>query len=126
MGQIRKRIKHQTTFEERLAEEARLFKEAAEKQRPGSKSSRIAFAPGATSRNSFTHERLAVIAGACVAQMNEYRAYLMGPDGHIKSRVDLICEHEEAAKEQAKQLVDGHDVELWQLDRKIATFIRKQ
>jgi hypothetical protein len=37
MGQIRKRTKHQTTFEERLAEEARLFKEAAEKQLPGSK-----------------------------------------------------------------------------------------
>jgi hypothetical protein len=54
--------------------------------------------------------------------MNEYRAYLVGPDGHIQSRVDLICEHEEAAKEQAKQLVDGHDVELWHLDRKITTF----
>jgi hypothetical protein len=37
MGQIRKRIKHQTSFEERLAEEARLFKEAAEKEHPGSK-----------------------------------------------------------------------------------------
>lgn len=37
MGQIRKRTKHQTTFKERLAEEARLFKEAAEKQLPGSK-----------------------------------------------------------------------------------------
>lgn len=36
MGQIRKRTKHQTTFAERLAEEARLFKEAAEKQLPGS------------------------------------------------------------------------------------------
>ena len=54
--------------------------------------------------------------------MNEYRAYLMGPDGQFKSRVDLICEHEEAAKEETKQLVDGHDVELWQLDRKITTF----
>ena len=58
--------------------------------------------------------------------MNEYRAYLMGPDGHIQSRVDLICEHEEEAKERAKQLVDGHDVELWQLGRKIATFTSKQ
>jgi hypothetical protein len=58
--------------------------------------------------------------------MNEYRAYLMGPNGHIQSRVDLTCEDEEAAKEQAKQLVDGHDVELWQLDRKIATFTHKQ
>lgn len=37
MGQIRKRTKHQTTFEERLAAEARLFKEAAEKELPGSK-----------------------------------------------------------------------------------------
>jgi hypothetical protein len=37
MGQIRKRTKHQTTFKERLAEEARLFKEAAEKELPGSK-----------------------------------------------------------------------------------------
>jgi len=36
MGQIRKRTKHQTTFEERLAAEVRLFKEAAEKELPGS------------------------------------------------------------------------------------------
>jgi hypothetical protein len=36
MGQKRKRIKHQTTFEERLAEQATKFKEAAEKQPPGS------------------------------------------------------------------------------------------
>jgi hypothetical protein len=36
MGQMRKRIKHQTTFEQRLAEECRKFKEAAEQQPPGS------------------------------------------------------------------------------------------
>jgi hypothetical protein len=55
-------------------------------------------------------------------QMQEYRAYLIGPDGHIIQRADLVCADEEAAKEHAKQLVDGHDVELWQLDRMIATF----
>jgi len=32
----RNRIKHKTTFEERLAEEARRFNEAAEEQPPGS------------------------------------------------------------------------------------------
>jgi hypothetical protein len=32
----RQRIEHKTTFEERLAEEALRFKEAAEKQPPGS------------------------------------------------------------------------------------------
>jgi hypothetical protein len=37
MAQTRKRVKHLTTFEERLAEEARRFKEAAEEQPPGSK-----------------------------------------------------------------------------------------
>jgi hypothetical protein len=58
--------------------------------------------------------------------MQEYRAFILGPDGHIQSRVDVICANDEAAKEQAKQLVDGHDIELWQLDRRIATFKRKQ
>jgi hypothetical protein len=55
--------------------------------------------------------------------MQHYRAYIMGHDGHILSPVDLMCENDEAAKEQARQLVDGHDVELWQRDRKISTFL---
>ncbi len=37
MGQTRKRVKHLTSFEERLAEEARRFRAAAEEQPPGSK-----------------------------------------------------------------------------------------
>ena len=57
-------------------------------------------------------------------QMQDYRAYLLGPDGRIKNRIDLVCENDEAAKRQAKQLVDGHDVELWQLGRKIGMFKR--
>jgi hypothetical protein len=36
MTQTRKRVKHLTSFEERLAEEARRFREAAEQQPPGS------------------------------------------------------------------------------------------
>jgi hypothetical protein len=36
MGQFRKRVKHEITFEERLAEEARRFKAAAEQQPKGS------------------------------------------------------------------------------------------
>src|SRR5215207_8081542 len=36
MAQKRRRVKHILTFEERLAEEARRFKEAAEKETPGS------------------------------------------------------------------------------------------
>ena len=70
-------------------------------------------------------QRMADPAGAFVPKMNEYRAYVMGLDGHILSRIDLVCENDEAAKERAEQLVDGHDVELWQRDRKIATFTGK-
>jgi hypothetical protein len=57
--------------------------------------------------------------------MAEYRAYILTPDNHIAKAVDLFCEDDEAAKERAKQLVNGHDVELWQLGRKVETFKRK-
>nr|WP_082078559.1 hypothetical protein [Bradyrhizobium sp. LTSP849] len=36
MTQVRRHIKHVLTFEERLAEEAKRFTEAAEKEAPGS------------------------------------------------------------------------------------------
>jgi hypothetical protein len=56
----------------------------------------------------------------------EYRAYILGPDGQIQSRVDLICESDEDARKKAKQLVDGHDVELWQGARKVMRFYHKE
>ena len=54
--------------------------------------------------------------------MQEYRAYILGPDGHVRDRVDIVCADDETAKEKAKQLAGGGDVELWQLDRRIAEF----
>jgi hypothetical protein len=57
--------------------------------------------------------------------MQEYRAYVIGSDGHVKLRIDLFCADDDAATERAKALVDGHDVELWQLGRKIAEFRTK-
>jgi hypothetical protein len=47
----------------------------------------------------------------------------MDRDGHILRPVDFHCENDDAAKEKARQLVDGHDVELWQHDRKISVFL---
>jgi hypothetical protein len=49
-------------------------------------------------------------------QTRDYRAFILGHDGHVQSRVDLLCDDEAEAIRLAKQLVDGHDVELWQLD----------
>ncbi len=58
--------------------------------------------------------------------MQDYRAYVIGPDGHIMNRVDLWCQDDEAAKERAKQLVADYDVELWLLNQKVAVFHGKQ
>ena len=58
--------------------------------------------------------------------MTGYYAYLTGDDGHITSRVTILAANDEEAKERAKQLVDGHAVELWQEGRKVATFDPEQ
>ena len=58
-------------------------------------------------------------------QMAGYRAYIIGTDGHFLRAIELICPDDDSAKEYAKNLVDGHDVELWQQDRRIATFKHK-
>jgi hypothetical protein len=57
--------------------------------------------------------------------MADYRAYILASDGRIAKAIELDCPDDEAAKEAAKQLVDGHDVELWQRARKIETFQHK-
>jgi hypothetical protein len=57
--------------------------------------------------------------------MADYRAYILASDRRIAKAVELTCPDDEAAKEAAKQLVDGHDVELWQMGRKIETFKHK-
>jgi hypothetical protein len=43
--------------------------------------------------------------------MQHYRAYIMGWDGQILSAVDLYCADDDSAKQRARQLVDGHDVD---------------
>jgi hypothetical protein len=57
--------------------------------------------------------------------MPEYRAYLIGSDGHITNVKNMVCSDDASAIKQAEALVDGHDVELWQLERQIATFEHK-
>lgn len=57
--------------------------------------------------------------------MPEYRAYILGHDGHIQSFEPLVCADDDTAIATAKRLVDGHDVELWQGARKVITLDRK-
>jgi len=43
----------------------------------------------------------------------EYRAYIVGHDGHLNGFEPLVCVDDSEAIDRAKRLVDGHDVELW-------------
>jgi hypothetical protein len=43
----------------------------------------------------------------------EYTAYAIGPDDCIVMRIDLVCADDDAAKEHARQIVNGHAIELW-------------
>ena len=52
--------------------------------------------------------------------MRDYRAYVIGFDGHIKDRIEFWSKDDETAKKHAEQCVDGHDIELWHQDKKIA------
>jgi hypothetical protein len=46
--------------------------------------------------------------------MPDYRAYIVGRDGHFFGAEFLSeCADEEAAKNAAQRPVDRHDVELW-------------
>jgi hypothetical protein len=45
--------------------------------------------------------------------MPEYRAYIVGVDGHFIGFEPIVCADDAAAIEKAKRLVNGHDLELW-------------
>jgi hypothetical protein len=38
----------------------------------------------------------------------EYRAYAIGPDDRIVTRIDLMCDDDVSAKERARQIVVPH------------------
>ena len=45
--------------------------------------------------------------------MQEYRAYVVGLDGHFLRFEGFVAADDEAASQHAKQFADGYDVELW-------------
>ena len=53
--------------------------------------------------------------------MIDYRAYLIGRNGHIQGYEPLTCEDDKAAIAAARQLISAHGVEVWQDARKVIT-----
>ena len=58
--------------------------------------------------------------------MNEYRAYIVGEDGHFASYRAFVSTDDSDAITWAKRLVDGHDVELWSGERFIIRLDHKK
>jgi hypothetical protein len=49
-----------------------------------------------------------------------FRAYILNDHGRIFNFAELEADGDDDAKRQARHLRDGFDVEVWQLDRKVA------
>ena len=56
--------------------------------------------------------------------MPTYRAYLIDEDNRVASYKPIEAETDADALAAAHQFVDGCDVEVWQLDRKIGRLAR--
>jgi hypothetical protein len=70
--------------------------------------------------------RSRLIQGA--ATLPDYRAYIVGINGHFDFvRTGFLHNHPDDATaiEAAKQLVDGHDIELWDRDRFVGRYSRE-
>jgi hypothetical protein len=54
--------------------------------------------------------------------MAVYRFYVIGSDRQLIRSVRLDCPDDSAAIKQAEHTLDGHSVEIWQLERRIGRF----
>jgi hypothetical protein len=60
--------------------------------------------------------------------MPEYRAYIIGSNGHFCDAIALNCDNDEAASQRVDNLASAEavDIELWQGARMVATISRKK
>jgi hypothetical protein len=57
--------------------------------------------------------------------MPTYRAYFLDKDDRVESFKPVEAESDQEAMEAAKQFVDGHDVEVWLLDRMVGRLSKR-
>jgi hypothetical protein len=60
---------------------------------------------------------MAFVARVEATGVSQYRAYIIGYDGHIASFRAFVCDSDANATVWTKQLLDGYDIELWSGDR---------
>jgi hypothetical protein len=76
----------------------------------------------ADSLRSLFRNKAWLAANTIEGSRTEYRVYALDSEGHPIKAIRLDCLDDQAAIESAKQYIDGRDIELWQLDRRVATF----
>jgi hypothetical protein len=54
-----------------------------------------------------------------------YRAYFIDKDDRVESFKPVEADSDEEALAAAKQLVNGHDVEVWLLDRMVGRLTKQ-
>jgi hypothetical protein len=54
--------------------------------------------------------------------VQDYSLYILRRSGRLVREIEVECANDADAIDLAQQLVDGYDVELWQLDRMIGRF----
>jgi hypothetical protein len=55
--------------------------------------------------------------------MQEYRAYLLDAEGHVKDRVEFLAGDDQAALAQARQHIKDDHNEVWVLTRVIGRLL---
>jgi hypothetical protein len=50
----------------------------------------------------------------------EYRAFFLDDNGHVFASEVIDAGNDEGAILRATRFRDGHDIDVWQLDRKVA------
>jgi hypothetical protein len=59
-------------------------------------------------------------------KMSNYRAYIVGLDGHFETFHVIDADDDDTAVKTAQMLGNGQEVEVWYLDRKVAVLPRKK
>ncbi len=54
----------------------------------------------------------------------DYRAYPVGPDGHLQAPTVIVAASDALAIDQVKRLLNGLPIELWQGSRMVGWFDR--
>ena len=57
--------------------------------------------------------------------MTVYRAYLIDKDDRVESFKPVEADNDDEAVVAAEQLMDGHDVEVWLLDRMVGRLSKR-